>query len=129
MFSFYVKIEREKSEDENANEIKSQLQSIEEIESINLLYFKRYFNRLQFNEVVIDFVTTNSAQWKKEPKQILRKLCGYNDAYKFSQLKIENPYIVWIYFSLYLNLISCSTTVYKVVTDNKVFEMSVLKTA
>lgn len=94
MFSFYVKIEREKSEEENAIEIKSQLQNLEEIENINLLYFKRYFNRLQFNEVVIDFVTYNSVLWKREPKKILRKLCGYNDAYKFSQLKIENPYIL-----------------------------------
>jgi len=93
MFSFYVKIEREKSEDENAIEIKNQLQNLEEIENINLLYFKRYFNRLQFNEVVIDFVTYDSVLWKREPKKILRKLCGYNDAYKFSQLKIENPYI------------------------------------
>ena len=90
VFSFYVQISRDKSQEENIVELRGQLESIEELTSINLIYFKRYFSRLQFNEVVIDFTTNYANKWKNEPKSIMRNLSGYNDAYKFSQLKLEN---------------------------------------
>ena len=90
MFSFYVKIDRENTEEENLSVIKDQLQNLEEIDELKSIYFKRYFSRLQFNEVVIDFLTSFSSEWRSNPKKILRKLRGYNDAYKFSQLKTGN---------------------------------------
>lgn len=90
VFSFYVKINRDISEDENLNFIRIQLESLEEIEHLSSLYFKRYFNRLLFNEIVIDFSSYNIELWKKEPKSILRKISCYNDAYKFSQLNLES---------------------------------------
>ena len=89
VFSFYVKIDRDISEEENLDLVKSQLESLEEIENLSSLYFKRYFNRLLFNEIVIDFVSLDTELWKKEPKSILRKIPCYNDAYKFSQLNLE----------------------------------------
>ena len=90
MFSFYVKIDRDQSEAENKAQLQRQLENLCEIEQINLLYFKKYFSRLQFNEVVVDFETQSSSEWRKAPQQILRNVNGYNAAYKFSQLKIEN---------------------------------------
>ena len=94
MFSFYVKIDRDQSEEVNMAHLELQLEKLVEIEQINLLYFKKYFSRLQFNEVVVDFETRNSVEWRKAPQQILRNVNGYNAAYKFSQLKIENKSIV-----------------------------------
>ena len=94
MFSFYVKIDRDQSEEVNMAHLELQLENLAEIEQINLLYFKKYFSRLQFNEVVVDFETRNSVEWRKAPQQILRNVNGYNAAYKFSQLKIENKSIV-----------------------------------
>ena len=90
MFSFYVKIDRDQSEEQNKAQLRTQLENLGEIEQINLLYFKKYFSRLQFNEVVVDFETQSSCEWRKAPQQILRNVNGYNAAYKFSQLKIEN---------------------------------------
>ena len=90
MFSFYVKIDRDQSEAENKAQLQMQLENLREIEQINLLYFKKYFSRLQFNEVVVDFESQSSSEWRKAPQQILRNVNGYNAAYKFSQLKIEN---------------------------------------
>lgn len=90
MFSFYVKIERDNSEDTNKELIRQQLQNLAEIEKIHLLYFKKYFSRLQFNEIVVDFETSHTESWKLEPQLILRNLTGYNAAYKFSKLKLEN---------------------------------------
>ena len=90
MFSFYVKIDRDQSEAENKAQLQLQLENLGEIEQINLLYFKKYFSRLQFNEVVVDFESQSSSEWRKAPQQILRNVNGYNAAYKFSQLKIEN---------------------------------------
>ena len=90
MFSFYVKIDRDQSEAENKAQLEEQLEKLGEIEQINLLYFKKYFSRLQFNEVVVDFETRSSCEWRAAPQQILRNVNGYNAAYKFSQLKIEN---------------------------------------
>ena len=98
MFSFYVKIDRDQSEEANMAHLELQLEKLVEIEQINLLYFKKYFSRLQFNEVVVDFETRNSVEWRKAPQQILRNVNGYNAAYKFSQLKIENKPIVWFLF-------------------------------
>ena len=89
MFSFYVKIERDNSESWNKDQLKAQLLNLREIQKINLLYFKKYFSRLQFNEVVVDFQTRHSDNWKREPQRILKNLNGYNAAYKFSQLQIE----------------------------------------
>ena len=89
MFSFYVKIERDNSESWNKDQLKAQLLNLAEIKKINLLYFKKYFSRLQFNEVVVDFQTRHSDDWKREPQRILKNLNGYNAAYKFSQLQIE----------------------------------------
>ena len=90
MFSFYVKIDRDESEAQNKAQLQMQLENLCEIDQINLLYFKKYFSRLQFNEVVVDFETHSSCDWKKAPQEILRNVKGYNAAYKFSQLKIEN---------------------------------------
>ena len=90
VFSFYVKINREISEEENLIFIKSQLESLEEIENLSSLYFRRYFNRLLFNEIVIDFLSKDTEVWRKEPKTILRKTTCYNDAYKFSQLNVNS---------------------------------------
>ena len=88
IFSFYVKINRDLTEEQNLNEIKSQLENLEEIENLTLIYFKKYFNRLLFNEIVIDFQSDSfhSAVWAEAPRSVLRKLSNYNDAYKFSQL-------------------------------------------
>ena len=90
VFSFYVKINRDLTEEENLNDIKFQLENLEEIENLSLIYFKKYFNRLLFNEVVIDFKSdfSNSEIWSKAPRSVLRKISNYNDAYKFSQLNI-----------------------------------------
>ena len=89
VFSFYVKINRDLTEEENLNFVKNQLESLKEVDNLSSLYFKRYFNRLLFNEIVIDFLSHNSELWKKEPKSVLRKISSYNDAYKFSQLNLE----------------------------------------
>ena len=88
IFSFYVKINRDLSEEQNLNEIKSQLENLQEIENLTLIYFKKYFNRLLFNEIVIDFQSDSfhSDVWGEAPRSVLRKLSNYNDAYKFSQL-------------------------------------------
>ena len=92
IFSFYVKINRDLTEEQNLNEIKSQLENLEEIENLTLIYFKKYFNRLLFNEVVIDFQSeaSHSEIWAQEPKSVLRKITNYNAAYKFSQLNQES---------------------------------------
>ena len=91
IFSFYVKINRDLTEEQNLNEIKSQLENLEEIENLTLIYFKKYFNRLLFNEIVIDFQSDSfhSDVWGEAPRSVLRKLSKYNDAYKFSQLNSE----------------------------------------
>ena len=88
IFSFYVKINRDLTEEQNLNEIKSQLENLEEIENLTLIYFKKYFNRLLFNEIVIDFQSDSfhAEVWGVAPRSVLRKLSNYNDAYKFSQL-------------------------------------------
>ena len=92
IFSFYVKINRDLTEEQNLNEIKSQLENLEEIENLTLIYFKKYFNRLLFNEIVIDFQSDSfhSKVWAAAPRSVLRKLSNYNDAYKFSQLNSKN---------------------------------------
>lgn len=89
MFSFYVKIDRDNTEEQNKQQLEEQLEGLGEVQQINLLYFKRYFSRLQFNEVVVDFQTGSPELWKLQPQTILRNLMGYNAAYKFSQLKID----------------------------------------
>ena len=92
VFSFYVKINRKLTEQENLNFVKSQLVGLEEVEDLTSLYFKRYFNRLLFNEIVIDFLSSKTELWKADPKCILRKVSCYNDAYKFSQLNLDTLY-------------------------------------
>ena len=92
VFSFYVKINRELSEEENLSFLRSQLESLDEIEVLTSIKFKRYFNRLLFNEIIIDFNTTKTELWKNEPRIILRKISCYNDAYKFSQLNYKKLY-------------------------------------
>ena len=91
IFSFYVKINRDLTEEQNLDEIKSQLENLEEIENLTLIYFKKYFDRLLFNEIVIDFQSDSfhSAVWAEAPRSVLRKLSNYNDAYKFSQLNYK----------------------------------------
>ena len=42
IFSFYVKINRDLTEEQNLNEIKSQLENLEEIENLTLIYFKKH---------------------------------------------------------------------------------------
>ena len=93
LFSFYVRINRDLTEEHNLNEIRSQLENLEEIQNLTLIYFKKYFNRLLFNEVVIDFQSdfSHSKIWATAPKSILRKISNYNDAYKFAQLNQERP--------------------------------------
>ena len=97
IFSFYVKINRDLTEEQNLNEIRSQLENLEEIENLTLIYFKKYFNRLLFNEIVIDFLSDSfhSEVWGEAPRSVLRKLSNYNDAYKFSQ------FVVWFFGGKY----------------------------
>ena len=92
VFSFYVRINRDLTEEQNLKDIKSQLENFEEIGILTLIYFKKYFNRLLFNEVVIDFQSeaSHSEIWAQEPKSVLRKITNYNAAYKFSQLNQES---------------------------------------
>ena len=92
VFSFYVKINRELTEQDNLNFVKSQLEGLEEVKNLTSLYFKRYFNRLLFNEIIIEFVSNKTESWKADPKCILRKVSCYNDAYKFSQLNLDTLY-------------------------------------
>ena len=92
VFSFYVKINRELTEQDNLNFVKSQLEGLEEVKNLTSLYFKRYFNRLLFNEIIIEFVSNKTELWKADPKCILRKVSCYNDAYKFSQLNLDTLY-------------------------------------
>ena len=46
VFSFYVKINRELTEQDNLNFVKSQLEGLEEVKNLTSLYFKRYFNQI-----------------------------------------------------------------------------------
>ena len=72
IFSFYVKINRDLTEEQNLNEIKSQLENLEEIENLTLIYFKKYFNRLLFNEIVIDFQSDSfhAEVWGVAPRSV-----------------------------------------------------------
>ena len=94
LFSFYVRINRDLTQEHNLREIRSQLENLEEIQNLTSIYFKKYFSRLLFNEVVIDFQSdfSHSDIWTKAPKSVLRKISNYNDAYKFAQLNQEMPY-------------------------------------